>query len=45
MLRVASTFMLTLNPETRMTCAKAVALLATDKRRWQVARLADAGRR
>jgi hypothetical protein len=28
--------MLTLNPETRMNCAKAVALLATDKRRWKV---------
>lgn len=41
-LRVASNFMLTLNPETRTTCAKAVALLATDKRRWQV-RSAGAG--
>jgi len=41
-LRVASSFMLTLNPETRMTCAQAVALLATDKRRWQV-RSAGAG--
>ena len=34
-LRVASNFMLTLNAETRMTCAKAIALLATDQRRWQ----------
>ncbi|MEU7750523.1 transposase family protein [Micromonospora sp. NPDC049171] len=41
-LRVASNFMLTLNPETRMTCAKAIALLATDERRWQV-RSAGAG--
>jgi SRSO17 transposase len=41
-LRVASTFMLTLNPQTRTTCAHAVALLATDKRRWQV-RSAGAG--
>nr|WP_164842280.1 IS701 family transposase [Actinoplanes solisilvae] len=41
-LRVASTFMLTLNPETRMTCAKAVALLVTDQRRWQI-RSAGAG--
>ena len=41
-LRVASNFMLTLNPETRMTCAKAVALLTTDQRRWQV-RSAGAG--
>jgi len=41
-LRVASTFMLTLNPETRMTCAKAVALLVKDRRRWQI-RSAGAG--
>lgn len=41
-LRVASTFMLTLNPETRMTCAKAIALLANDERRWQI-RSAGAG--
>lgn len=41
-LRVASNFMLTLNAETRMTCAKAVALLARDTRRWQV-RSAGAG--
>jgi SRSO17 transposase len=41
-LRVASNFMLTLNAETRMTCAKAVALLTTDNRRWQV-RSAGAG--
>lgn len=34
-LRVASNFMLTLNAETRMTCANAVAQLATDTRRWQ----------
>ena len=42
MLRVASTFMLTLNPETRMTCAKAVTLLTTNERRWQT-RSAGAG--
>jgi SRSO17 transposase len=41
-LRVASNFILTLNPETRMTCAQAVALLAEDKRRWQI-RSAGAG--
>jgi len=41
-LRVASSFMLTLNPQTRMTCAQAVALLATDKPRWQI-RPAGAG--
>jgi SRSO17 transposase len=41
-LRVASTFMVTLNPETRLTCAKAVALLLKDKRRWEV-RSAGAG--
>jgi SRSO17 transposase len=41
-LRVASTFMLTLNPQTRRTCAQAVALLAKDKRRWQI-RSAGAG--
>ena len=35
-LRVASNFMLTLNPETRMTCAKAVTLLTKDQRRWQI---------
>jgi SRSO17 transposase len=35
-LRVASTFMLTLNAQTRLTCAQAVALLAKDKRRWEV---------
>ena len=41
-LRVASTFMLQLNAETRLTCAKAVALLLTDERRWEV-RSAGAG--
>lgn len=41
-LRVASSFMLMLNPEIRMTCAKAVAVLATDELRWQV-RSAGAG--
>lgn len=40
-LRVASTFMLTLNPETRLTCAQAVAALAGDKRRWQVRSAGD----
>lgn len=35
-LRVASNFMLTLNPETRMTCAQAVARFLTDNRRWQI---------
>ncbi|MDP9798666.1 SRSO17 transposase [Catenuloplanes nepalensis] len=41
-LRVASTFMLTLHPETRMTCANAITELATGARRWQV-RSAGAG--
>jgi SRSO17 transposase len=41
-LRVASNFMLTLNPETRMTCAQAVTLLTADQRRWQT-RSAGAG--
>lgn len=41
-LRVASNFMLTLNPTTRMTCAKAVTVLAGDKRQWQI-RSAGAG--
>jgi SRSO17 transposase len=35
-LRVASTFMLTLNAETRLTCAQAVAALVKDTRGWQV---------
>lgn len=35
-LRVASNFMLTLNAETRMTCAQAVAHLAAGTRRWQI---------
>lgn len=41
-LRVASNFMLTLNPQTRMTCANAITQLTKDKRRWQV-RSAGAG--
>ena len=41
-LRVASSFMLTLNLQTRTTCARAVALLAKDERRWQI-RSAGAG--
>lgn len=41
-LRVASTFMLTLNPLTRLSCAQVVALLTGDKRRWEV-RSAGAG--
>ncbi|KAB1920924.1 transposase, partial [Micromonospora sp. ALFpr18c] len=41
-LRVASNFTLTLNPETRTTCAQAVAVLAKDERRWQI-RSAGAG--
>jgi hypothetical protein len=41
-LRVGSNFILTLNPETRMTCAQAVARLAKDKRWWQI-RSAGAG--
>lgn len=35
-LRVASNFMLTLAPGTRLTCAEAVARLVKDKRRWEV---------
>jgi SRSO17 transposase len=35
-LRVASTFMLHLASETRMTCAQAVKRLAGDRRRWEV---------
>jgi SRSO17 transposase len=35
-LRVASTFMLQLNPQTPMTCAEAVKLLIGDPRRWEV---------
>ena len=41
-LRVASTFMIGLAAETRMTCAQVVKLLGTDKRRWEV-RSAGAG--
>jgi SRSO17 transposase len=41
-LRVASTFMLQLTSETRMTCAQAVKGLAKDRRRWEV-RSAGAG--
>jgi SRSO17 transposase len=35
-LRVAATFMVTLNAQTRLTCAQAVKLLAGDQRRWEV---------
>jgi SRSO17 transposase len=35
-LRVASTFMFALNPQTRLTCTQAVTLLAKDERRWQI---------
>jgi SRSO17 transposase len=35
-LRVASSFMLTLSPRTRLTCADAVKQLVKGKRRWQV---------
>jgi SRSO17 transposase len=35
-LRVASTFMIDLATETRMTCAQAVKLLGSDKRRWEI---------
>ena len=35
-LRVASSFMITLAPGTRMTCADAVKRLLKDKRRWEV---------
>lgn len=35
-LRVASSFMVTLSPRTRLTCAEAVKQLAGGKRRWQV---------
>jgi SRSO17 transposase len=35
-LRVASTFTVQLNAQTRLTCAQAVALLAGDQRRWEV---------
>jgi SRSO17 transposase len=41
-LRVASSFMVALPAQTRMTCAQAVKLLAKDKRRWEV-RSAGAG--
>jgi SRSO17 transposase len=41
-LRVASTFMVDLAAQTRMTCAQAVTLLGTDTRRWEV-RSAGAG--
>ena len=41
-LRVASTFMVALAAETKLTCAQAVKLLAKDKRRWEV-RSAGAG--
>jgi SRSO17 transposase len=41
-LRVASSFMLQLAAQTRMTCAQAVTLLAKDERRWEV-RSAGAG--
>jgi len=35
-LRVASSFMITLAGGTRLTCAEAVARLVKDKRRWEV---------
>ena len=35
-LRVASSFMLTLAPGTKLTCAEAVKRLVKDKRRWEV---------
>ena len=35
-LRVASSFMITLAPGTKMTCAEAVKRLVKDKRRWEV---------
>jgi SRSO17 transposase len=35
-LRVASNFMITLAPGTKVTCADAVKLLARDRRRWEV---------
>src|SRR3989440_765705 len=41
-LRVASTFMLNLNAQSRLTCAQAVKLLAGNHRRWEV-RSAGAG--
>lgn len=41
-LRVASSFMVGLNAQTRLTCAQAVKLLGRDKRRWEV-RSAGAG--
>jgi SRSO17 transposase len=35
-LRVASSFMITLAPDTKVTCAEAVKRLVKDKRRWEV---------